>query len=156
MTAAREANQIVVLAPQAWHQHIAQRMQELSASPAASAPQELTAQPLLGAPEGQPVRRVPGGLLPPVAGSLTPPTETLAAAEVDRVLHLRQMRAADLEQRLLALFGRRLRATSQDGYQALVLPIDQQRCADIPGRRPPQCDSGARPRIGGAAVRTAY
>ena len=52
-------------------------------------------------------------------------------AEVDRLLPLRSLAVSDLEQRLIALFGRRLRALQREGHETLLLPIDEQRALEF-------------------------
>lgn len=113
VTAAREANQLYVVAPQELHEQITQRLSQRSVAAAgadesAAAPRRLPAAPRS---DGE----------PPAVD--TPPAAIDPTAEVDRMLHLRFLPASEVEQRLIALFGRRLHARQQDGQEVLVLPV---------------------------------
>ena len=57
----------------------------------------------------------------PETGVPAAPAPT-AAHEAERVITLRTLDAAGMEQRLIALFGRRLRVTQRDGTAVYVLP----------------------------------
>ncbi len=149
ITAARESNQVIVLAPPELQQQIARRLNEkmghFASAPDVRSPTldntppggtqlngtgPLAVGPLLDA--RQPMRRLP--VAPPTFGDRNAQPGAAPAAptvEIDRMLHLRQLAAADLEQRLIALFGRRLRSMRRDGHEMLVLPIDEKRALEF-------------------------
>lgn len=109
VTSSRDTNQLLVLAPPELHTLIATQL--------GHGPQT--------APE-------PAEAAEPA----TAPGQSVADAQ--RVLPLRSLDAAGMEQRLVALFGRRLRMTQRDGSDVYVLPIAQQRVLEFsldPARR---------------------
>ncbi len=152
VTAARDTNQIFLLAPHSVHETVARRLTEKANIPTRAelgpnVPQIGTEgrgsqsdrtramrageAGSLAAVEQSP-RRLPGGA--PASDSRAADAAPLgfsSTAEVDRLLHLRSLAATDLEQRIIALFGRRLRATQRDGREVLLLPIDQQRVIEF-------------------------
>ena len=92
VTLSRDTHQIIVLAPPELHAVIAARFaQELPAAPAS--PDEV-------APAGSP---------------------TPSSADTERVLPLRALDAEGMEQRLIALFGRRLHVAQRDGSEVYRL-----------------------------------
>ncbi|NLX54970.1 MAG: hypothetical protein GXY58_07650 [Planctomycetaceae bacterium] len=101
VTVSRDTQQIIVLAPA-----------ELQAAIAAQMPQEAPAE------LAEPV--VPAGH-----------AASASNADVQRVLPLRSLDAAGMEQRLIALFGRRLRVNQRDGAAVYVLPVASQRVLEF-------------------------
>ncbi len=134
ITVARESNQVFILATPELHEHVAARLAQSSgewstANPAGEAGQQ-ESEPATGTQQSP--RRLPAAPRSPVGNQA--PAAPLAQApsnDIDRLLHLRSLPASELEQRLIALFGRRLRATQRDGREVLILPIDQQRAIEF-------------------------
>ncbi len=146
VTVARDSNQIIVLGPQTLHQQISYRLNQKVSQPSIgpasqtgtrqagtrSAVSTPAARAQLGAMlnERPPMRRLPGAPALHRQGAASVGAGA-PSVEVDRILHLRQVATADLERRLIALFGRRLRAMRRDGREVLVLPIDEHRAIEF-------------------------
>ncbi|MHB0956033.1 MAG: secretin N-terminal domain-containing protein [Pirellulaceae bacterium] len=101
ITASREASQIIVLAPPELHAAIAIRLTQ-GLSPSAAA--EASGRP----------------------GTAQPPN-----ADVERVLPLRALDPEGMEQRLIALFGRRLRIAQRNSIDVFVLPVEPPRALEF-------------------------
>lgn len=117
ITAARESNQVIVLAPPVLQQEISRRLDQETARPRGWSAAE-------SGEEGA-MRRLPGSA--GEAGNRNAASPAGGMAEVDRMLHLRQIAPEELERRLVALFGRRLRARRGAGRELMVLPVGHQR-----------------------------
>ncbi len=106
VTASRGTSQIIVLGPPELHAAVAAR---LAQGPPASAAFD------------------PGGS----AASSVSSSASAAVADAERVLPLRSLDAVGMEQRLIALFGRRLRVSQRDGLEIYILPVAQQRALEF-------------------------
>ena len=95
ITASRETGQLIVLAPSDLHAAIAARLNPTSPNEAANSNEPPQAEPAAVGPE----------------------------PEIERALSLRALDADGMEQRLVALFGRRLRVVQRDGKDVFVLPL---------------------------------
>jgi general secretion pathway protein D len=107
VTGSPQANQLIVLAPPEVHEHVARHLPSAASSPPGA--------PSAGAPVG------PGPL----------PAASPAGSEVDQLLPLRSMRADGMEQRLLALFGRRLQVVERDDRVFYRLPLAEHRVLEF-------------------------
>ena len=129
-----QSNQLFLLAPEEIHQQVARRLAEKAApqtpSLDAAAPSRrdiASAQDISQRP-----RRIPETPTERRADNFSSPALAPGSyAEVDRLLPLRSLAVSDLEQRLIALFGRRLRALQREGHETLLLPIDEQRALEF-------------------------
>ena len=136
VTASRATNQLIVLAPPDLHQYIAQRMAEGLRPSTPSQPAESREVADRG-PPSDPAVGPPAPSLPAAANSgadtavSSPPLPLAATPEVDRVLHLRSLQTDGIEQRLIALFGRRLLATQRNGHDIYILPIDERQAIEF-------------------------
>jgi general secretion pathway protein D len=101
-TSSRDTHQIIVLAPPELHAVIAARLAQ-GFAPSPASPDEV-------APADSP---------------------TPSSADTERVLPLRALDAEGIEQRLIALFGRRLRVAQRDGSEVFVLPVAPQRVLEF-------------------------
>jgi len=106
-TSSPNTNQIIVLAPPELHAAIVARLGQEPAGPAA---------PASAAPAPATKRAATAGA---------------ELAHTERVLPLRSLDAAGMEQRLIALFGRRLRVAQREGTEVYLLPAAQQRVLEF-------------------------
>ncbi|MGM0486220.1 MAG: secretin N-terminal domain-containing protein, partial [Planctomycetota bacterium] len=122
VTAAHESNQILVLAPPSLHEQVSQRLGEqverADTGPAAETPPERYSR------DDNQTRRLPdsGG----ESSRATFASSEPAMQEVDRMLQLRWITAEEVEQRLVALFGRRLRSIRNREEELMILPVGRE------------------------------
>jgi len=116
ITVQRETSELYVLAPPEVHIQLNERL--------AVEAQRAHAPPGAGSAVS-PARPLTGPVAGPVTGPMTGPP--ISTVDIDRLLHVRSRHVANLEQQLIALFGRRLGVVRRDGIEVFVLPIDAQR-----------------------------
>lgn len=113
VTGSPQTGQLLVWAPPEIHEHIGRH---LVSSPAPAAPQALP----------------PTSSSSPTASTAPrDATATLPEREADQLLPLRSMPAEGMEQRLLALFGRRLRVVDRESQVIYRLPLEDRRVLEF-------------------------
>ncbi|MFW6170660.1 MAG: secretin N-terminal domain-containing protein [Planctomycetota bacterium] len=126
VTAARESNQIMVVAPPALHEQISQRLgdqaEDVGPRSAAETP------PRRDSSDEHQRQRLPESDGESTGGNSA--SSEAAMQRVDRMLHLRWIAPRELEQRLVALFGRRLRSERDRGEELMVLPLGQEQSGE--------------------------
>lgn len=123
VTTARPSNRIMVLAPPQLHEQISQRLDREAA--AVDAGPEKAGRPTPPSGRDYADMQQTGRLRSSERGPRRADSESTATIlkKVDRMIHLRWMRAKELEQRLVALFGRRLRSVRDGEEELMILPV---------------------------------